>query len=427
MKLRAKLMSAAVLGALSVAAGPAAAGGFALGTQSGSGTGNAFAGGAAVADDASVAWSNPAGMSLLPAGKQVAGVLHAIRPSFKFHNTGSTGAFALPGTGEGGDGGDWNYVPNGFFTMSINPQLSVGLALNVPFGLKTHYDQGWRGQLTALKSEIKTINVNPSIAYKFNNAVSVGAGVSVQKLDAELTSFAGALAGNSKLDADDVGYGFNIGMMFQAAPNARIGATYRSSIKYELEGSARFSGPAGALLGSGVEADLRVPEMASVSFLTAINPSWEVMGDVTWTRWSRVKELVVIRTSATGAPAAAGGGAAGSTLTRLPFNWSNTWRFGLGANYRMNDRAKLRLGVAWDETPTNDIDRTSRLPDQDRKWVAIGLQYRITDRGVLDVGYAHEFVKDAIINNGVTGVPGRLIGTFDNKADIISVQYAHAF
>src|SRR5687768_15790366 len=82
MELRAKLMSAAVLGALSVAAGPAAAGGFALGTQSGSGTGNAFAGGAAVADDASVAWSNPAGMSLLPAGKQVAGVLHAIRPSF---------------------------------------------------------------------------------------------------------------------------------------------------------------------------------------------------------------------------------------------------------------------------------------------------------------------------------------------------------
>src|SRR5687768_949473 len=379
-----KLISLAVLAAMATVSGQAAAAGFQLAIQSGSGTGNAFAGGAAVAEDASVAWSNPAGLTLLPAGMHAAAALHAVRPSLKFENTGSTGAFALPGTGEGGDGGDWNYIPNGFFTMSINPQLSLGIALNVPFGLKTNYDQGWRGQLTALKSEVKTINVNPSIGYKFTDKVSIGAGVSVQKLDAELTSFAGAAAGNAKLEADDVGFGFNVGMTFQVAPNTRIGATYRSSIKYDLEGDASFSGPAGALLASGIKADLRVPEMASVSFLTAIIPSWEVMGDVTWTRWSRLKALTVIRTSGTLAPAAAGGGVAGSTLSTLPFNWSNTWRFGLGANYKLNDRTKLRFGTAWDETPTNDVDRNARLPDGDRTWLAIGVQYRISKSGVID-------------------------------------------
>jgi long-chain fatty acid transport protein len=222
-----------------------------------------------------VAWSNPAGLGFLAPGIHAAGALHALKPSFKYHDTGSTGAFALPGASDGGDGGDWAFVPNGFFKMNINPQLSFGVALNVPFGLKTDYDQGWRGNFTALKSEIKTININPSLAYKITDKVSVGAGFSAQKLDAELTAFSGAALGNSKLEADDWGWGFNVGMMFQAAPNVRVGATYRSSIKYDLDGSASFSGPAGGAAGSSIRADLRVPESASVSFLMSVTPQWD--------------------------------------------------------------------------------------------------------------------------------------------------------
>ena len=120
-RIRIQLASVAVSGALLGLAGGAAAGGFGIATQSGSGTGNAFAGGAAAVDDASVAWFNPAGMTFLPAGKQVSGALHALKPSFKFQNAGSTGAFAAPGTGDGGDAGDWAFVPNAFFTMDINP------------------------------------------------------------------------------------------------------------------------------------------------------------------------------------------------------------------------------------------------------------------------------------------------------------------
>ncbi|MBI3044601.1 MAG: outer membrane protein transport protein [Betaproteobacteria bacterium] len=402
------------------------AGGFAIGTQSGSGTGNAFAGGAAAADDASVAWYNPAAMTLLPAGRQVAGALHALRPSFKFQNQGSTGVYAAAGTGDGGDGGDWNFVPNAFFTTDINPRWRFGLALNVPFGLKTDYDNGWRGQLTALKSEIKSVNINPSVGFKLNDQVSLGFGVSVQRIEADLTSFAGAAAGIATLGADDTGYGFNLGFAANASPSTRFGATYRSSIDYDLEGTATFSGPAGPLLGSGIRADLKVPDSASLSVFHKLNPKWELMGDITWTGWSSVKQLVIVRTSATGA-----GAAAGSTLSTLLFNWKDTWRFGVGANYRMNDRTKFRFGVALDETPTNDVDRTPRLPDQDRTWVAVGMQYRLSKAGVLDLGYAHEFVKDARVNNTVPGfatcAAGCLTGSFDNEADIFSVQYSHSF
>jgi long-chain fatty acid transport protein len=184
-----KLMALAVAAALGGLASSAVAGGFAIGTQSGSGTGNAFAGGAAAADDASVAWFNPALMTLLP-GKQVAGALHVLKPSFKFSNGASSGAFASPpaSSGDGGDAGDWAYVPNAFFTMAIDPRWSFGLALNVPFGLKTEYDTPWRGQLTAIKSEIKSANLNPSVAYKVSDTVSIGGGLSVQYIEAKLTN-----------------------------------------------------------------------------------------------------------------------------------------------------------------------------------------------------------------------------------------------
>ncbi len=411
------VVSLAVGAALAGLASSAVAGGFAIGTQSGSGTGNAFAGGAASADDASVAWYNPALMTLLP-DRQVAGALHVLKPSFKFQNNGSTSPI---GTGEGGDGGDWAFVPNGFFTMAINPSLSFGLALNVPFGLKTEYESGWRGQFTALKSEIKTVNINPSVAYKINNMVSIGGGVSVQRIEAELTNSAGG-AGISTLSADDIGYGYNLGLMIQASPTTRIGAHYRSKIKYQLEGTVGFS-VAGVANGD-VRADLVVPDSASLSVFQTLG-NLELMGDITWTGWSSVKQLEVIRTStATTLPGLPG--ASGSTLSTLPLNWDDTWRYAIGANYKLNPQTKLRVGVALDKTPTNDVDRTSRLPDQDRIWLAFGVQFKPTKTSILDVGYAHEFIKDANINNS-QGAAGQLTGTFKNKADILSVQYSLSF
>ena len=406
-----RLASVAVAAALGGMATGAAAGGFAIGTQSGSGTGNAFAGGAAAADDASVAWFNPALMTLLP-GKQVAGALHVLKPSFKFENTAST----TPGN-DGGDGGDWAYVPNAFFTMAVNPNLSFGLALNVPFGLKTEYDPAWRGRFLAIKSEIKTVNVNPSIAYKVSDMVSIGAGFSYQKLEAELTNAAGAL-GTAKLEADDDGFGYNFGIFIHASPDTRIGAHYRSAIKYDLEGTAKFTVAAG---NAGVKADLEVPNSASLSLYQRLGTNWELLGDITWTGWSSVQQLNVICTSTSAACAS------GSTLGQPTlFNWKDTWRYALGANYKMSPQTKLRFGLAFDETPTNDVDRTPRLPDEDRTWVALGVQYKPSKTSIVDIGYAHEFIKDASVNNS-QGAAGQLVGTFKNQADILSIQFSLSF
>jgi len=149
----------------------------------------------------------------------------------------------------------------------------------------------------------------------------------------------------------------------------------------------------------------------------ALGSDWELMGDITRTGWSSVQQLQVIRTTGAGT---------GTTLNTLQFQWDDTWRYAVGANYKFNSQTKLRVGVALDETPTNDTYRSPRLPDQDRTWLAFGVQYKPSKSSILDFGYAHEFIKDAKINNS-QGAAGQLTGTFKNKADIFSVQYSHSF
>jgi len=387
------------------------AGGFGIATQNGSGTGNAFAGGAAVAEDASTVWYNPAGMTALPGTTNFAISAQILKPSFKFQNTGST---LPPGTGEGGDGGDWTYIPHGFVTHKLSDKWSIGAAFNTPFGLKTQYDAGWRGQSIALTSELKTFNFNASAAYKFNDMWSVGAGINLLK--AELKFNSRIAIGFVEPNLSDSGIGYNVGVLFQPTQNTRIGAHYRTSINLQATGTL----VAPALIGGtgSATAGLSTPDTFSLSALHAITPQWEIMGDVTWTGWSHLERLTVVRTS---------GVATGTAPVSLTFNWSDTWRTSLGVNYKPNATWKFRGGVAYDKTPTNDTDRTARLPDQDRTWLALGAQMKVSKAGTVDVGYAHEFIKDASVNNAapITGL--RLIGNFKNQVDILSIQYSHSF
>jgi len=450
-----KLMTLAVAAALGGMAPGVYASGFALIEQNASGLGNAYAGAAAAAEDASTIFFNPAGMTKLP-GRQAVGVLHAIVPSAKFTNTGSTaagGGFALGGNG--GDAGDLAFVPNAYLSWQVNPQWFVGVGLSAPFGLATEYDADWVGRFHAIKSEIKTININPSAAYKVNDSLSLGLGVNWQRAEAEITkavnytavaaatgnaaliaAVGAGNAGSNKIEADDDAWGFNVGLMFSPSPNTNIGLSYRSEMKYTLSGSAAFfSRPAAlnAALGasaalaaqigdSPVTADLKLPASYSLAVKQQINPKWDVLFDLTRTQWSSIPSLDIIRNS-------------GATLESVPFNWENTWRVGLGFNYRHDPSWIFRFGVAYDESPVPDTFRIPRVPDEDRTWIAFGVQYTISKAGAIDFGYAHLFVREATLS--MTGPPaltaaqaagrGNLVGTYDSQVNIFSMQYRHIF
>ena len=132
--------------------GVALASGFQLLEQNASGMGQAYAGSAAVAEDASTVFFNPAGMALLAPGKShIAVGLDFIQPSAKFSNAGSTSPALIPlSGGTGGDAGDMNYVPHAYIVVPLNERMSFGLGLGAPFGLKTEYDATWVGRFHAV-------------------------------------------------------------------------------------------------------------------------------------------------------------------------------------------------------------------------------------------------------------------------------------
>ncbi len=373
------------------------AAGFALIEQNASGLGNAYAGQAAAATDASTIFFNPAGMTLLP-DRQLVLAGHLIKPQAEFTGTSTIGG------GDGGDAGGLALVPNAYYAFRLRPDVHVGVGLNAPFGLATEYDSTWAGRTQAIKSELKTVNLNPSIAWKASDSVSLGAGVSLQYAEATLTN--ASAAGLATVKGDDYGWGFNLGVLWQPSEVTRIGLAYRSEVDYTLEGTVTFSGlPAG---NGPVTADTTLPDSASLSVFHKLNDRWDLLADVTWTGWSDFDELRIVRTS-------------GALLTVTPENWDDSYRYSVGANYRWSDRLTLRGGVAYDATPVSDTYRTARIPDESRTWIAFGAQYRLSPKTLLDVGYAHLFVDDARINKTETG-PVTLTGEYDASVDILSAQ-----
>lgn len=412
----------AVIGALGSATSHAAA--FQLLEGNASGLGNAYAGSAAVAEDASTVFFNPAGMTLLP-GRNVAFSVDLVRPQAEFSNRGSVAAFGQAVGGNGGDAGDWAGIPAGYMTWQLTDRVFAGLGVGAPFGLKTHYDDNWAGRFHAVKSEIKTVNINPSIAFKVSDVFSVGLGVNFQRIDADLTNAVNtvALAGAGtsalgRIKGDDTAWGWNVGAMWQVSDTTRLGATYRSKIDYKLEGTARFTGSAAAFLngarGGDVTADVEMPDTATFSVAQKISDRWTMLGDVSWTGWSTLQKLEVNRVD-------------GVNVTTEELKWRDTWRVAFGGTYAYTDALSLKFGLAWDQTPVRDTARLPRVPDEDRVWLSFGVQWRPDAMSAVDVGYAHLFVKDARISANGGTAKGLLVGEYDNAVNILGVQYSTRF
>jgi long-chain fatty acid transport protein len=451
-------------------ASPVLGSGFQIMEQNASGLGNAYAGQAAGVTDASAIYFNPANLTRLD-GKQLVLALDPIGVKTTFADSGSTrpqfGPVAIPVTlgGEGDDAGGWVPVPSGYLSWQAASRLWLGVGVNAPFGLKTEWDADWVGRFKAVKSEVKTININPTVAVKLGEAFSIGAGASYQRLEATLSqevpygglAYGGALSaagpaaaagilaqlggpaglareGLSQVEGDTWSWGWNAGATLEVGDNGRIAASYRSKVSHEIDGAVAFTdapsfvtsgplGPLGAALnarfGNGpVTARIELPDTLSVA-ASYEGEKVEVLADWTWTGWSSIQDLTIERT-------------AGSTLSTVPLRFEDTWRAGLGVNYRMKDAWTLRLGTAFDKTPVQDAARTPRLPDQDRVWAAVGLQYRVGKSGAFDVGFAHLFVKDAasaLPNQDTATSPpsGSLIGSYEANVNIVSIQYRHSF
>ncbi len=411
MRLRNRIASLALAAAGIGTAATANAAGFYIKEQSVTGLGRAFAGEAAVAEDASTIFFNPAGMTQLPGAEAVVGA-HLLVPQAQITNAGST---------LGGPDSDNPYlpsvVPNGFLAYPLNSDLWVGLGVTAPFGLGSDYGAQWFGRYDSIETDLQVIDIQPSVAYRFGDMVSVGGGLDIQYAKAKLSNairVAGVFDIGQEVDAEDWTPGFNLGLLVKPLPTTKLGLTYRSAVTHALEGDIAFfpltgpvpnlpifaAGPAGA--------DLNLPDMAAFSVAHDVTPALTLLADVTWYGWSRFQALELERP-----------GLATTTLTQ---DYHDTVSVALGAQYQWNEKLKVRGGVQYDPTPTGDF-RSSRTPDGDRIWVAGGVSYAVTDSIVVDAAYTHIFISEERIDvtRAQAGPALRIVGDTEGSVDVLAV------
>ena len=414
--------------ALLAGAQSASAAGFYIKEQSVTGLGRAFAGELAMAEDASTIFFNPAGMTRLQGPEATAGV-HLLVPRADLDNRGSSSSVQTPagavtrpiGGGDGGNPYDPTPVPNAYFAYPLmDRDLWVGLGVSAPFGLANKYNADWFGRYDSIETDLLTINIAPSVAYKVLDWVSIGGGIDIQYADAKLTNAIFAGTGPdiiSNVEGDDWAVGYNVGILFEPLPTTRVGVHYRSKIDHTLEGDVKLNRAGASLSNLPGTADLDLPDIIAVGFAHDVTPALTVMAEYNWYGWSNFKEIRVKRS-----------GLVDQVVTQ---NYQDTYSVAVGAQYKVNDAWTVRGGFQYDETPTVDGFRSTRTPDGDRYWLSAGLSYDVSDSFTVDVAYTHVFIADADVNTSQTGAAAALStntrATAEGSVDIFAAALRYKF
>jgi len=409
--------------------------GFQLNEFSSSGLGRAYSGEGAIADDAGNASRNPALIMMFD------------RPTF------SAGAiFVDPGvdiTGRSPTGASLNsdniaptaWVPNLHFVAPINEQFGWGASVTSNYGLATEFNNNYAAGAYGGTTDLETLNLNLSGAYRLDNHWSFGAGFDAVYAKAKIERYAGDLgrivAGSGRLPpalarqvagipgdtqiaylkGDEWGFGWNAGILYEIDKNNRYGLTYRSEVKIDFDGDYKSSLPSAynQILGNfglpmgtdgrttGGSLTLNLPEMWELSGYNRVAPQWAVHYSLTYTSWSQFQELKATNSG-------------GDTLF-----YKDAYRIALGTTYYMDDNWTFRTGIAFDDSPVPADKRSISIPDQDRFWLSAGATYA--------------FNKDASIDAGVSYMHGQKV-TFqegpyefssEGKAWLYGMNFNYAF
>jgi long-chain fatty acid transport protein len=455
---RGRVLAIAVLGAL--AAGQAGASGFQLREQSVRNLGKSNAG-SIVGADASHVSLNPAAMTNLTERTfKVDATVIDLNADF------SGGGSVLAGTplatpltgGNGGDPGDATVVPNVSAVFPMGERLALGVAIGAPFGLKTEYAPGWVGRYRALTSDLKTVDLTLSAAFKASDSVSVGVGLIYERAEALLSKAIdfGTIAcatspaasptipnchpaspfpfkpqrhdGGFTVTGDDTAFGFLLGAHFTPVERLAIGLSYRSELEHTLEGTVDFDALNAPFIGLNPVtaarfadgpggAELTTPAIFTASISYGISDSLRVMADWQRTGWSSLDSVEIRR-------------ADGTLVGEEPFAWSDTDLVSLGLEFDVSDAFTLRGGIGRDESPTNDATRTPRLPDSDRMLYSLGLTWNVSPHVSIDAAYQRITIDDARIAlqpEPAAGEFSSLDGRYTGDADLIGVSMSYRF
>lgn len=368
-----RLAAAALLTAAALSAQTASAAGFQLTEQSSLGAGRAYAGAGIVGDDLSAVHYNPAGMTLLSGTQMQAGSVW-IEVNAEY---------------DGKDGSSENgrykgqAIPAGYITHQLTDDVWLGLGLTVPFGMGTDYGKDWTGAERGYTSTILTFDINPNVAWKVNDFLSVGGGISLQYAKAKLgmkpANIPATIPATGKIDADSWDWGWNIGLMLQPTNSLRFGLAYRSAIEHNAEGDFTLSSPLPSLnLTCDAEATVKTPDTIMLTSTWEASDRLRISSLIRWAKWSNFKNLTIKNSNT------------GTVLNNVENDWEDTWLFSVGADYKLNDAWTVRGGVAYEKDPVSDNkNRMAVIPDTDRLWLSVGATWHAAKNFQIDGGFSY--------------------------------------
>lgn len=356
---------------------------FQLNETSASGLGRAFAGDAVIADDASVIARNPAAMSLfsknsfsvagtyIDPGVDITGVSAPDLLGPDFDVTSLDADSVVPSA----------FIPAIYFIRPINDKFAYGLAINSNFGLSSEYDNDYAAGSIGGKTELLTLNANLSGSYRINEHFSVGLGANIVYGEAELVRHAGATGSHlgipattevTKMEGDDVSFGWNLGVVYEVNDNHRFGLTYRAVVALDFEGE--YTGLGQPSEDGNLSVDL--PQVVEFSGFHQLTNEFAMHYSVMYTGWSSFDKLEAYTD-------------AEEPVFAKEENFQSTYRLALGASYNLSEQLIVRAGVAFDESAAVDDYRSISIPDSDRLWYSVGATYQFNEDNSVDLGFAY--------------------------------------
>lgn len=417
---------------------PVLAGGFLNQIQSAGAASVSTAGQTAIAEDATTVYYNAAGMTQLKRA-EITFTAPVIFLSSRFQNSGTTAGLGDPARGSNGDK-DQNFpIPSLFATLPLSDRITVGLGVFVPFGQANTYPDDWVGRYQLQKISLKTVDIDPAIAYRLTDNLSVGGGLDIQYAHIvrnnalDLGAFCIATAGpapcsglglspqgadgRQRVTAANWGFGFNVGLLYALGEDTQIGLNYRSAVRHNFSGTAVYQVPAaatpltagGLFQNTALHSPMTLPDVIAAGISHKVNDRLTILADLDWTGWHRLGQFHLDFAS----PA--------QPDQTLLLNWSDTIRFALGGIYNLTDRIALRAGISWDQTPTSNTYRSAELPDANEIMGSAGFSYRLNDHFSTIVSYSYGSYEAAPVNLSLFGA-GTLAGTFRRSSNALALQ-----
>lgn len=400
-----------------VACSSAVAGGFMLSEQSVAGLGRSYAGAGIVGDDLSAVWYNPAGMSLLRGtAVQAGGVFVALDLPIKSYIDGATDngrKYAVP-------------IPNFFLTHQIDETKWFGLGLTVPFGMATEYDRNFSLRPWGMNAEIKVFDLNPSMAWKLTDKVTLGAGVSAQYVTAQVEAGAEDRVSYGRLNADGWAWGANLGLMWEPTEKLRFGLAYRSQVNHHVTGSYKIGQTRPGNSDSkkyfqylNGHVDMSAPQCVTLTGSWAATEALRLSTTIRWVDWSSFEKLSI--------EASYAGHQLPQASKTIQNHWKDSWLFTVGADYTVNSAWTVRAGAGYEIAPIDDDKyRTTTIPDTDRLWLSVGATWHVNEnlKGDFGLAWLHGIGDMGIYKPD----NGQKCGEFDKlDATLIGAQFVYKF